>query len=124
MKKTGRGFTLSEIMVVIVILGVLSLIAIPVYSGVRKASLESAAMQNTQLINAAKRSFGLTVPNSAAQWAAASTDAAKLQLLISAGLLDGSPAGYLTMPGGYAISLPGGINNRTDLTHDGTPVTY
>ena len=124
MKKTGRGFTLSEIMVAIVILGILALIAMPVYSGVRKASLESAAMQNTQLINAAKRSFGLTVPNSAAQWAAASTDTAKLQLLISTGLLDGSPAGYLTMPGGYAIGLPGGINNRTDLTHDGTSISY
>ena len=111
-------------MVVIVILGILALIAIPVYSGVRRASLENAAVQNTQLVNAARRSFALTVPNSAAQWVAAGSDGAKLQLLVFAGLLDGNATGYLAMPGGYSISLSGGINNRTDLTHDGAPVTY
>lgn len=121
---TCRGFTLSEITIVIVVLGVLAMIAVPVYSGIRRSSLENAAMHNARLVNAARDSFALTVPSAMALWNNASDDGARLQLLITENLLAGIPADYLSMGGNYAVQLSGGVRARTVLLHDGNPIAY
>jgi prepilin-type N-terminal cleavage/methylation domain-containing protein len=118
------GYTLSEMVVVIVVIGLLAMIAVPVYSGIRRSSLENAAMHNTRLINAARDSFALTMPSAAASWGAASGDDARLQLLVTEDLLAGSPADYLFMGGGYAVQLTGGVRSPTVLLHDGSSINY
>jgi prepilin-type N-terminal cleavage/methylation domain-containing protein len=119
-----RGYTLSEMVVVIVVIGLLAMIAVPVYSGIRRSSLENAAMHNARLINAARDCFALTVPAAATTWGAASDDAARLQLLITENLLAGAPTDYLSMSGGYAVQLTGGVRASTVLLHDGAPTIY
>lgn len=119
-----RGYTLSEMVVVIVVIGLLAMIAVPVYSGIRRSSLENAAMHNARLINAARDSFALTMPAAATSWGGSADDRARLQLLITENLLAGSPDDYLAMGGGYAVQLTGGVRAPTVLLHDGTAVTY
>lgn len=119
-----RGYTLSEMVVVIVVIGLLAMIAVPVYSGIRRSSLENAAMHNARLINAARDCFALTVPAAATAWGASSDDSARLQLLITENLLAGAPSDYLSMGGGYAVQLTGGVRTSTVLLHDGAPILY
>ncbi len=118
------AYTLSEIVVVIAIMGVLALIAVPVYSGIRQSSLQTAAMHEARLINAARDSYALTVPDAATAWAAAATDDARLNLLISENLLSGSRSDYTDMPGDYAVQLSGGLRTRTVLTQGGHEIDY
>lgn len=120
----SRAFTMSEIIVVIVVIGLLAMIAVPVYSGIRRSALENAAMHNARLINAARDSFALTIPAAASSWAAAADDEAKLRLLIAENLLAGVPADYLAMTGNYSVQLSGAIRARTVLLRDGNPVDY
>ena len=119
-----RGYSLSEMTIVIVVMGILALVAVPVYSGIRASSLQTAAMHSARLINAARDAFSLTVPAASAQWAAASSDADRLQLLITENLLAGSPNDYLSMSGNYSVQVSGGVRERTVLTEDGHAIDY
>lgn len=47
---TEEGFTLSELLLVIVILGILAGIAVPIYLGQRTKALEAEAMSNLQVL--------------------------------------------------------------------------
>jgi prepilin-type N-terminal cleavage/methylation domain-containing protein len=118
------GYTLSEIVVVVALMGILSLIAVPIYSGIRNSSLENAAMHSARLVNAARESYALTVPGNAAAWAGAVDDQARLELLISENLLAGSPEDYLTMYGNYGLQLSGGVRAATVLLHEGHSISY
>ena len=115
---------MSEIIVVIVVIGLLAMIAVPVYSGIRKSALENAAMHNARLINAARDSYALTIPAAASTWASAESDETRLQLLITENLLAGVPLDYLSMSGNYSVQLSGGIRTRTVLLLGGTPLDY
>ncbi len=122
--RSRRAYTLSEMVVVIVILGLLGAIAVPVYSGIRRSSLDQAAIHQARLINAARDSYALTVPSAAASWSAAAGDEAKLQLLVAENLLAGEPSDYLGMSGNYSVRLTGGVRARTILVCQGDPVEY
>jgi prepilin-type N-terminal cleavage/methylation domain-containing protein len=119
-----RGYTMSEIIVVITVLGFLAAIVVPVYSGLRRASLENAAVQNVRLVNAARDSYALTIPGAYAQWTSASDDRARLMLLLNENLLAGEPNQYLSMTGEYAVQLSGSLRTKTVLTCKGVNVEY
>lgn len=120
----ARGYTMAEIVVVITVLGVLAAIVVPVYGGLRRSSLETAATHHARLVNAARDSFALTVPSAHAQWANAKDDAARLGLLISENLLAGQAGDYLSMPGDYTVELGGGLRSRTVLKREGVEIVY
>ncbi len=120
----SRGYTLGEVVVVIAILGILSAVVVPVYSGLRRSSLEMAAMHHARMINAARESFALTVPAASARWAEAADTEARLRLLIDEQLLGGEVSDYLHMSGKYAVDLSGQLRARTVLTCGGGAVDY
>jgi type II secretory pathway pseudopilin PulG len=103
---------------------VLAGVAVPLYSGVRHAAQESAAIHNAKLINAARDAYALTVPAAASTWGAASTDEERLSILIGENLLSGTAGEYLSMQGGYTVQLMGPVRSRTSLLYGGTPVPY
>ena len=119
-----KGFTMSELVVVIAVLGVLSAIVVPVYTGLRQSSLENAAVQHVRLLNAARDAYALTVPAAATAWNDAPDDMARLQLLLSLNLISGEPDQYLTMNGGYSVDLSGGLRQKTVLKCKGVQLAY
>jgi len=55
--KSKKGFTLVELMVVIIILGILVAIAIPIYNNVTKSAKENACAANIRTIQSAVQMY-------------------------------------------------------------------
>jgi len=65
-KKNNKGFTLVELMVVVVILGILVAIAVPIYNSITGNAEQNACHANLRTIDGAKTQYavssGLTWP--------------------------------------------------------------
>ena len=59
MNKSNKGFTLVEIMIVVVIIGLLAAMAIPAFQKVRQSSQDKAVMNNARQLAAAADQYYL-----------------------------------------------------------------
>jgi type IV pilus assembly protein PilA len=59
MNKSNKGFTLVEIMIVVVIIGLLAAMAIPAFQKVRQSSQDKAVLNNLRQLSAAADQFFL-----------------------------------------------------------------
>lgn len=113
------AFTLFEILLVVLAIGILSTMVVGGFSNVVPAGREAAAVNKARIVNAARVTYALTVPDAGNQWSAAGTDVDRAALLISAGTLSGSPADWLAASGGFVLSLTGGMKDKTVLRESG-----
>lgn len=111
-KNNQKGFTLVELMVVVVIIGVLAAIAVPVYNGATDKATIAAVQANARTVNGAIQVY-LSVNSSYP----ASTDAAALITLLTGNTLGGP---YLKS----AISLPTGATQAYDSATGTYSITY
>jgi type IV pilus assembly protein PilA len=59
MNKTSKGFTLVEIMIVVVIIGLLAAMAIPAFQKVRQSSQDKTVLNNARQLSAAADQYFL-----------------------------------------------------------------
>jgi prepilin-type N-terminal cleavage/methylation domain-containing protein len=116
--KAGRSsaaFTLLEILMVVMVIGLLATVMVGGFTNVVPAGREAAAVNKARIINAARVTYALTAPDSATQWAAAMTDTERATLLISAGGLTGTATDWVTAAGGYSLNYSGALRAKTIL---------
>ncbi len=114
-RSTAAAFTLFEMLIVIIVVGLLSTMTVSGFSNVVPAGREVAAVNKARIINAARVTYSLTVPDSSSSWAGALSDGDRSALLVQAGALSGTAAEWLTASGGYTLSLGGSLRSKTVL---------
>ncbi len=109
--KKQKGFSLIELLIVVVIIGVIAAIAIPNYVAARRAANESASISALRTLHGANAGYRATVGNG--QYAAS------LALLNSANLIDTTLSGATTVgsaKSGYFYTYDGtGVSNTPSI---------
>ncbi len=111
MKKSNKGFSLLELLIVVAIILIIATIAIPSLLRSRQAANESAAVANLRTINTAEVTY---LSSSGGNYGSMSD-------LVTAGLLDNTFNNTATAPkAGYTFSI---TNSGTDYTAFADPAS-
>jgi len=108
-QRSNKGFTLVEIMIVVVIIGLLAAMAIPAFQKVRTASQDKTVLNNARQISAAADQYFLENGVSTAAYAAL-VGATNYVKAINTVAAEAYPSNYTQ---GVAITISGVAGART-----------
>jgi prepilin-type N-terminal cleavage/methylation domain-containing protein len=123
--RSARGFSLVEVLITLVILGVIVFLAVPNIVQVRRDSEDNLARARAEALNvAAAAYFQAAGPQASASWSAAGSDEGRYALV--APYLAFAPATLSAyMPPGYSASFSGDpLRNKASLSRGGTTLPY
>jgi type IV pilus assembly protein PilA len=113
MKKTNKGFSLLELLIVVAIILIIATIAIPSLLRSRQAANESAAVATLRTINTAEVTY---LSSSGGNYG-------NLAALVSVGLLDSTFAATPARKGGYDYLVSWSSSSPTDYTAYAEPAS-
>ena len=123
-RNSPAGFTLIEILIVVIIIGVLAGMLFPSFRGVVTASKDNVAITKAEALNSATFTYAKRIPNAAANWAAAN-NAGRYDLLYDAGYLPNCPTSLAAFqPNGYSFSFPTNVTGRIAITGPAGAMSY
>lgn len=120
-----RGFSLVELLIVLVILGVVMFLAIPNIVQVRSDSEDNLARSRAEALNVAAAAYFQAVGTQAASsaWSGAGNDARYALLSPYLAFAPASLSSY--MPSGYSVTLSSDpLRQKATLTRGSTSVPY
>lgn len=94
--QTSAGFTMVELMVVVLILGVLIMLAVPAFAGARAAAQQKACYSNQRTIEGAAQSYRAAHDNPAP-----ASEVDNSHALVTDGYIQHAPTCPLAGPTGY-----------------------
>lgn len=121
--KYRSGFSLIEVLLVVVLLGVLSSLSYPIVINIIQKSTEESVICFAKSVDAAKSSFWIRNPKAEQEYAKQTTNDERYDL-IREYLANGKISLVRSLPSGFKLIMPKNISNSVEVLNKEGEIVY